>query len=590
MNIDILLNFQNSNLINAASGNNLTYNLEYAGLFTDFVLFFLVSYILYLVIIKRKKYETLYNCYKNLNRIDKYNLDVHFTKISKLAPFNHEYDHFYKKNIVHWKNNILPRHDEIKNNLETILKNINVEINKHDFLITLNELNKKIIFLRKQYSDLMNGCKKILKFYNYSRAMVVNLQDQFQQLRLALQESNFKILKPVETQINEYITKTQDLFVRYETEETRLNYAKIEQITNNIKQRILFLKFCSSRLPDQLDTLNNKFKTKVSVFKKTYSTLIEAKFNLNYLNFDQKLDKIRSLILDAHQSLKMLAIDDIDIIIKNISLIMEKIEFQINFEINSLKILKKFSIITKEKYQSILNLNHILKNELEKINAKFILSHSNKMLIAEWEKHIQQNKFKISDFDTIVKLEKNDVQLPLTHEYSFYVKKIVYISEYMRKNVDLVYHVWKLILKKYAYPILINHELNDFYNRYNLLVANFNKLNETILIIYKNEFQFLNTSFKDIGLLLRNSPLDITKIQALFTRIKNKINRFEKLYTKLIEARNNFRKLLLKINLLPNKTPDEVEKLALAESSFKNKDYVKANEMIKSILEYRNIK
>ena len=120
----------------------------------------------------------------------------------------------------------------------------------------------EVLSIYNQYNQLINDCKKILKFNLFSRIIVVDLQDRFQKLKHYLLEEKYELYKISSAKLNEYINKTKEYFKEYDQKETKISRNKIENILNNIKKLINFLTECDKELPRHIEKLNNNFPSK----------------------------------------------------------------------------------------------------------------------------------------------------------------------------------------------------------------------------------------------------------------------------------------------------------------------------------------
>ena len=544
-------------------------------------IFLAISFFLLYINYRRKIYNLVFKIKAVIKQIDVYNVSGYFNKISKVSAFNKEYQTFYKKNFNQYNNVLLPRFNELKNKYASAVNEYARRSGEKKYYYNLMTLFNSAEKLDTDYNQIINECKKILQFQEFSRTMIVYLQDRFQKVRHVIENKNYQLFSLAEQKLSIKIQDIKKLFSDFDVEGGRLNKMKMELISNKIKQELTFLESCVTKLPSLTKLATENFRNRLQNLDVSYRRLQKDHYNLRFLNFSKTIVNISKNLSVIKQLISQLQLNEAEDLCIKVNVMMANLEQRLSFEITCHKL-----VHTPYEYVKLIketkNLASVLWNEVVNLRTSYVFSPIDNALVTQWKNYLDR-KVNVSVLQVVKTIKAAPDKIPDRpyHEYAFEILKIV---NYLNKSAILNQKLWFMLIKMRAVHKQIMQKTKKFYDQYNNLITDLSKYNENFAVAHQTELKTIKDLFAKIDANVREKQINLRLTLNLFTKVKNQLEKLETLNQKIVQAKKLYRKKILKINAFANKSETILAQLAAAKKMYEQEDYSNAVQMLDNII------
>lgn len=255
----------------------------------------------------------------NLNSIkDKYssyldqlktNCTGMINRIAVLAKSSKHFDELYQMRKEQYAIIIKEDNTDVlkeTSTLDTYIKNKNYKAAKLQEKRCNEYLEKFVAKVEKLDSDLNED----LKEDQSTREACLEIKSTYREIK-QFYNDHFDELSPISSSFDSFFLKNDEAFKKFDENLDKANYKECLSILPDVKESVDSLKAIIEDLP-MIETLIDKvIPEKVKAISEEYNSLIEEKYILSYLSFDEKIKNINRGLESLNDKVKKFNIDKV---------------------------------------------------------------------------------------------------------------------------------------------------------------------------------------------------------------------------------------------------------------------------------------
>ena len=477
------------------------------------------------------------------------------------------------------------RYKEIRDTLDKSIEDL---INELTSMIEGNKLKDFKTYL-KEHELVINNYENAVNKLNDDLLSVIKPEEDARQSSLNLKEYNREVkakfnaheqeLQFVSESFDKVFAAIEAKFVDFEALLETAQYEDAQEILPKIDSVLKDLDKMIDILPNLLVEVNIDIPQKLNNLVERYKVLINDGYPLDFLDFDNQIKSLNSILVDVKSQIKNLTVDNIFEDVKQVEDQIEKIEQDINKEVDSKK---EFDAKSEEVSLNFINLERDfikVSNSMDKIRKIYLIDDEHEKLLNEVKSSldvVSKDKRQLeiyvhsatkTPFSTLIsktiELEKgtNDV-ITRFAIFKDYINSLRSDSEQCHANIKLKYELLK----------------ND-----EAILRSFQ--NDNFLLKFTDSFRRSYQMIDDINNILSTIPINVNEANRLNIELNKSSNAINLEINELKDNKEKTSENVLLINRDRMKFSDVNTLLIQVENLYRNCEYKEAYKMSSDILE-----
>ncbi len=376
----------------------------------ELITYYLISVIFIIAILNIIQYVRT-NTYKN--KISQYELEKNIvigapiiTELSKVELLAK--NETIENRVQGWQD----RFDLIKNN--EIVK-INDLLLEADFLLEgkkYRDLSKKFSTIEMKLSEtnsrinhILEEVQEITLSEEKNRQILIDLKTKYRDLlqKFVSSKDTFgEVIEPLELQFENIERRFQD----FETAMESNDYDEISYIVRAVDEMLKHMDVIIEEIPTILLTINIIIPKRIVEIKEKYKTLLDAGYQLGFLNVEYNIDEINKKLSDIKDHVKVLNLENVLLDIKTFVEYFDNLFNNFEEEKQSKKNFEDINFSFKEKLKRVNRLLEDFYEGLDLLKSKYTLSEKDLNYVNE----LKEDFNKVSeDYTSLIDTTKTKV-------------------------------------------------------------------------------------------------------------------------------------------------------------------------------------